>query len=57
MYSEEFVSDFPLKFQLWICSFENIQSSFSLKNDTAAFWEKETSDLGFDMSNNNKKGR
>lgn len=57
MYSEEFVSDFPLKFQLWICSFENIQSSFSLKNDMAALWEKETSDLGFNMSNNNKKGR
>lgn len=57
MYSEEFISDFPLKLQLWICSFENIWSGFSLQNDTAALWEKETSDLGFDMSNNNKKGR
>lgn len=57
MYSEKFVLDFSLKFQLWICSFENIQSGFSLKNDMAAIWEKETSDLGFDMSNNKKKGR
>lgn len=33
MHTEEFGLDFSLKFQLWICIFENIQPVFSLKTE------------------------